>query len=146
MKRFTYALSVVAIVTACQTPAVQSTDAEAAPTAAVTKPSTEAAKEPDDSKDPANTHGLKLAKARESIAKLTQSLTRGEVERALGQPDATAFTAPDGSLTDTDTAGGGVRWTYEWTLPSGERTRFLIGFRSTAAGATVTHFYWQQGS
>ena len=85
-------------------------------------------------------HGLKLSKAREAIAKLTQSLTRGDVERALGDPDRTFFTNPDGTLTETE--GGGLLWTYEWTLASGNRARFFIGFQAGTAGSGITHFYW----
>ena len=86
MKRFTSAVCVVAIVAACQTPGAQGPGTDPTPEHAGTEPSAEAADhagDSDDSKDPTNTHGLKLSKAREAIAKLTQSLTRGDVERAL---------------------------------------------------------------
>lgn len=147
MKRFTSAVCVVAIVAACQTPDTRSPGAEPTPAPAAAEPSpeaTDAAKASDETEDPSNSHGLKLSKAREAIARLDQSQTRGDVERALGQPDRTDFTDLAGALTET--AGGGVLWTYEWTLPSGERTRFLIGFGSDAPGARVTHSYWLRDS
>jgi hypothetical protein len=58
----------------------------------------------------------------------------------LGDPDRTAFTNPDGTIAETQ--AGNLLWTYEWTLASGERARFLIGFQSGTAGSRITHFYW----
>jgi hypothetical protein len=140
MRHPTYALCALVMLAACKSTAAPVPTEETARAQPETEVPEAAEPTVEDSEEPTTAHGLKLAEAREAIAKLTLGLARRHVEQALGEPDRTEFIHADGSLAES--AGGGVQWTFEWTLPDGERVRFLIGFRSDASGSPITHFFW----
>ena len=140
MRHPTYPLCALVLLAACQSTAVPipaEETAKAQPEADIAEAAEPAV---EDSEEPTTAHGLKLAEAREAIAKLTLGLARRQVEQALGEPDRAESTHADGSLAEAD--GEGMRWTFEWKLPDGERVRFLIGFRSDSSGSPITHFFW----